>query len=146
MAIPLLSPLLVASLSRSVGCDEEVPRIHPIVLEMKPPICPPMVRLSGISGTAKFLVKTDGHKIQEILKSEGPPMLQRQIPSQLMTWRFEDHAPTEFTITFKITVVFRDPCASKRAEEVKMALPSSVEITTYSVGECDPVIPQGNAQ
>ncbi|WP_243325309.1 hypothetical protein [Geothrix sp. SG200] len=146
MAIPLLLPLLLVSQSKSVGCNEEVPRLHPIVLEMKPPVCPPMVRLSGISGTAKFLVKTDGHKIQEILKSEGPPMLQRQIPPQLMTWRFEDHAPTEFTITFKITVVFRDPCASKRPEVVKMALPSSVDITTYSVGECDPVVTQSKAQ
>jgi len=140
MANPTIRPWLFSLFIPVLAFGDEPPRLHPVVLEMKAPTCPPMVRLSGISGTAKFLVRTDGHQIQEILKSDGPPMLQRQLPSQLMSWRFAEHSPLEFTITFKVTVVFRNPCDPRLPEEVKMVLPSLVEITSYSVGECDPVI------
>ena len=142
MVTPALLSLLVSPQIPSSPMPAESFRVHPVVLEMKTPTCPPMVKLSGISGTAKFLVETDGRKVKNILKAEGPPMLQRQLPSQLMTWRFEEHTPTEFIITFKINVVFGNPNASKLPQEIKMILPSYIEITTYSVGECDPVVTQ----
>ena len=137
--IYLISTALITLIPLIVNGDES-PRIRPMVTEMRPPGCPGMVRISGVSGTAKFFVRTDGHRIISILDSEGPPMLLRQIPAQLLTWRFEDHQATDFSITFRIKIVHQNPCDPPRPDDVHMALPSLVEITAYSRGECDPVL------
>ena len=135
----LIGPVLSCSLLANSPGDAQRP-VHPKVIAMNPPTCPPMVRISHITGTAVFAVKTDGHKISEFLRSQGPPMLVRQLPKQLSSWQFEDHVPTELSITFKVTVLPQNPCDPSLPDEVRMILPSLVEITAYAKGECDPVI------
>jgi len=117
----------------------EPPKVHPKVLEMKVPTCPPLARIAGISGKVTFLVQTDGEKITEILKSEGPPQLQNQLVSQVMSWQFEKHNSLKFTITFEIAVIRQKPCEPSKPDEISMTLPSLLKITAYSSQECDPV-------
>lgn len=131
----VLSPTVSAT-----ECEQELlPR--PRVVEMAVPQYPRMARISGITGTVRFLVKTNGAVIEKIVKSDGPPMLQRELSEFLKTWKFERHEPLEFQITFNMKRAGPSVCPPGKPDEIRLVLPCLVEMAFTGLMECDPVIP-----
>ena len=135
----VITLLLATGASFLVG-EEPVHRLGPQVIEMAVPRYPPMAKISNIYGVVHFLVQTDGTVIKKIVKSDGPPMLVRQLGLFLKTWKFEQHDPIEFEITFHMKTNGPAICPPGKPDEVKMVLPSFIEMTCTRVMECDPVI------
>ena len=131
--------LLMAS-SLWAQAPESSDRPLPRVAEMAIPIYPPLGRIAKITGKVEFLVKTDGTKISAIVKSSGPKQLVGNLGKQLMTWRFVPHEPMEFSITFDMNVAAESVCPPGKPDEIKLLLPSRVEMLVTNTMECDPVI------
>jgi len=133
----------LVSLPTLIGQEPQLPslRVGPRVVKIGVPRYPEMSAASGISGTVKFLVRTNGQKIGNILKSQGPPMLVRELLTFLEAWEFEPHTPETFEITFKMKVTHdKVLCPPGAPDEIKLVLPSYVEMTHAGISECDPVI------
>ena len=130
--------LLMAS---SLWAQTPEPSIRPLlrVAEMAIPKYPPLARIAKITGKVDFLVKTDGTKVSAIMKSSGPRQLVGELGKQLMTWRFEPHEPVEFTVTFDMNVAAESICPPGKPDEIKLLLPSRVEMLVTNTKECDPV-------
>jgi hypothetical protein len=118
---------------------EPANRLLPRVAELAIPRYPPLARIAKISGRVDFLVKTDGTKISTILKSSGPKQLIANLEKQLMTWRFEPHEPMEFTVTFDMHVAAESICPPGKPDEIKLVLPSRVEMLVTNTKDCDPI-------
>jgi hypothetical protein len=135
----LLLPLLLILASAGLRGNEPEYPSRPRVLEMAVPAYPPLCKIARIEGQVDFIVQTDGTKISKVVTSQGPPMLVRALGKFLETWRFESHAPIQFGITFKMKVSPESVCPPGRPDEIKLILPTHIEMTGYPTKECDPV-------
>jgi len=138
-ALPICLLALPPALFATEG--EQVLLPGPRVIEMAVPRYPRMARISGITGTVHFFVKTNGTAIEKIIKSDGPPMLQRELAEFLKTWKFENHDPLEFQITFNMKRARPSVCPPGKPDEIRLVLPCLIEMAFTGLMECDPVIP-----
>jgi hypothetical protein len=133
----------IISLAHSANLAEEPKHLlQPKVVQMDLVHYPAAARAAGVSGVVHFLVETDGKRVIRIIQSDGPPLLVKDLSRQISTWQFEPHCPTRFQVTFKMSVVRKNPCEPCDPDEIKLVLPSYVEITTCVAPECDPVVPK----
>ena len=139
--IPIAICLLFTSITNPIAAEEPALRAEPRVIEMAVPRYPSMARMSGVTGVVHFLVQTNGDTIEKIVKSDGPPMLRRELAEFLKTWRFEKHNPVEFEITFQMKRAGPSICPPAKPDEIKLILPSFVEMAFTGIMDCDPVIP-----
>jgi len=139
--IPFAICILFASSTNPIAAEEPALRVEPRVIEMAVPRYPSMARMSGVTGVVHFLVQTNGDKIEKVVKSDGPPMLKRELAEFLKTWRFEKHNPLEFEITFLMKRAGPSICPPAKPDEIKLILPSFVEMAFTGIMDCDPVIP-----
>ena len=139
--MPLAICFLFTALPNLLAAEEPTYRADPRVIEMAVPKYPAMARMSGVTGVVHFLVQTNGHTIEKIVRSDGTPMLKRELAEFLKTWKFEKHNPVEFEITFLMRRAGPSVCPPAKPDEIKLILPSYVEMAFTGIMDCDPVIP-----
>jgi hypothetical protein len=129
MRILILAFLICFLASPLVGTQESVPK-HPTVTKFDCPEYPERARSLHISGTVKMMVSTDGHAVTEVKVISGPQILAKPAEANVRTWKFADHTPTSFTVTYVYAdegYYKKDPVTKCAA---KMNLPSAVTVST----------------
>lgn len=79
---------------------QEDPRALPEVISHKTPIYPPLALQARIAGPVRLRITTDGHSVTDVVALEGHPLLVRAATDSVQTWRFADHIPGTFEVTF----------------------------------------------
>lgn len=83
-----------------------------------------------LQGTVKMEVTTDGHHITKIEVLASHPVLSEEAVKNVKTWKFVDHAPTTFLVTYNFSNEGqweKDPVTDCAA---KMDLPTEVDVST----------------
>jgi hypothetical protein len=82
-----------------------------------------------IVGMVKLQVTTDGHKVVDVKLTSGHPVLAPDAITNVKTWKFADHAP----ITFAVTYLYVNEGNYKRDKvtkcSAKMELPTKVTVS-----------------
>ena len=122
----LVSCLFVACPARA----REQSQALPTVIDFVCPAYPPKAQSMRLSGTVKLQVTTDGHQIVQVKPLPSHPVLLEAADKNVRTWKFAEHTPTTFTVTFFYVgegKFKRDPVTKCDA---KMELPSTVKVST----------------
>jgi len=83
-----------------------------------------------LQGMVRMQVTTDGHKVVDVKLSPAHPVLAQAAEKNVRTWKFADHTPTSFTVTYfyvREGNYKRDPVTKCSA---KMELPTKVTVST----------------
>ena len=102
----------------------------PTVTSFKCPKYPPKAELARIGGTVRRQVTTDGHRVVQVKTVSGPAILAEPAEKNIRTWKFAEHKPTTFAVTFYYVNEGRytpDPITKCSA---KMELPTKVTVST----------------
>ena len=102
----------------------------PTVTKFDCPRYPDKARAAHISGTVMMEVTTDGRAVSAVKIISGPSILARPAEDNVRTWKFADHAPTTFTVTYVYTnegYYKKDPVTKCDA---RMNLPKEVTVST----------------
>ncbi|MGO9862907.1 MAG: hypothetical protein ACLPLR_04780 [Terriglobales bacterium] len=127
-ALVLVACCLFAS---SAVAQKDAPAL-PTVTSFECPDIPPSGQegRARIQGVVKMQVTTDGHHAADIKLISGHPMLAKFVTANIRTWKFADHHPTTFAVTYFFVTEgeFKyDPVTKCSA---KMELPTKVTINT----------------
>ncbi len=90
--------LLVIAVRHVSGQD--APRALPEVISHENPIYPPLARQARIRGPVHLRITTDGHAVTNVAVLDGHPLLVQAAMDNVQTWRFADHVPGTFEVTF----------------------------------------------
>jgi outer membrane biosynthesis protein TonB len=66
---------------------------------------PPLARQARIQGNVRLQVTTDGHVVTGVVVEEGHPLLAQAATQNISTWKFEDHVPGTFEVTFNFRIL-----------------------------------------
>lgn len=83
-----------------------------------------------LQGMVKLKVTTDGHQITDVKLLPSHPVLAEEAVKNVRTWRFADHKPTSFIVTFYYVDeghYKKDPVTKCSA---KIELPAKVTVST----------------
>jgi TonB family protein len=69
---------------------------------------PRLARQTRIQGQVRLEVTTDGHAATNVTAKEGHPLLAQSAVENVRTWKFVDHVPGTFDVTFKFHLL-EDP-------------------------------------
>jgi len=90
---------------------------------------PSMAASMRIIGMVKLQVTTDGHQVADVNLTSGHPVLAPDAIKNVRTWKFADHAPITFTVTF-LYVNDGDYKRDKVTKcSAKMELPTKVTVS-----------------
>jgi hypothetical protein len=126
LALVIIAYCLFAS---SVAAQKDAPAL-PTVTEFKCPYYPGTAQHERIQGPVKMQVTTDGHRVTAVKLISGHPELAPDAIKNVRTWKFADHSPTTFEVTYSYVYQVRikhDPGAKCSA---KMELPTRVTVGT----------------
>jgi len=134
--LPLL--LLAASLALTSAIAQQQPQILPTVTAFECPKYPSKAESLGLQGMVQLQVTTDGHQVVDVKVTSGHPALKPDAVNNVRTWKFADHAPITFAVTYHYVHQgdFKRDKISKCS--AKMELPTSV---TVSTGHAFPSLP-----
>lgn len=95
--------IVIAVLMTTVRCvgAQVTPGELPQVIAHENPIYPPLARMARIGGSVRLRITTDGHAVSNVTALEGHPLLVKAATENLQTWKFADHLPGTFDVTFK---------------------------------------------
>jgi outer membrane biosynthesis protein TonB len=79
---------------------QEGPRALPEVISHKNPVYPALARQARIRGPVRLRITTDGRSVTDVVALDGHPLLVRAATDNVQTWRFADHIPGTFEVTF----------------------------------------------
>jgi TonB family protein len=102
----------------------------PTVTAFECPKYPPKAESMRLQGMVKLKVTTDGHQITDVKLLPSHPVLAEEAVKNVRTWRFADHKPTSFIVTFYYVDeghYKKDPVTKCSA---KMELPAKVTVST----------------
>jgi hypothetical protein len=83
-----------------------------------------------LQGLVKMQVTTDGHQVTDVKLTSGHQVLAQAADKNVRTWKFADHSPTTFTVTYLYVNEGHykpDPVTKCSA---KMELPTTVTVST----------------
>ena len=83
-----------------------------------------------LQGMVKMEVKTDGHQVTDVKVVSGHPVFREEAVKNVRTWKFADHDPTTFAVTYYYVnegQYKKDPVTKCSA---KMDLPARVTVST----------------
>jgi outer membrane biosynthesis protein TonB len=113
----------------TAAAQEDAPTL-PTVTSFKCPTYPSNAESMKVSGVVKLKVRTDGHAVADVKVTSGHPALIPEAIKNVQTWKFSDHAPTTFDVTFLYTndgYYERDKITKCSA---RMELPTKVTVST----------------
>jgi hypothetical protein len=102
----------------------------PSVSTFECPTYPHKAESMRLQGMAKLEVTTDGHQVVQVKPLPGHPVLVEAASKNVRTWKFADHTPMTFTVSYFYVNegnYKRDPATKCAA---KMELPSKVTVST----------------
>jgi hypothetical protein len=109
----------------------------PLLRAAKVPTYPRVALLSHIQGVVKIRVTTNGKEVSSVEADSGPPMLVKAAKENVLTWEFEDHAPTTFVTVFTYSI--RKPAQCDVGNSIAVLhMPQEVQISANGVKTCDP--------
>ena len=76
------------------------PPALPEVISHGNPTYPPLARQARIAGSIRLRIATDGHAVSNVTALEGHPLLVQAATENVRTWKFADHVPGIFEVTF----------------------------------------------
>jgi outer membrane biosynthesis protein TonB len=79
---------------------QESAKALPEVTEHRIPVYPPLARQARIQGSVRLRLMTNGHAVTDVVVLEGHPLLTRSATDSVRTWKFVDHVPGAFDVTF----------------------------------------------
>ena len=100
----------------------------PTVTAFDCPQYPSLAKSARIVGIVQLDVATDGHTVADVKLRLGHPMLATDAITNLRSWKFADHKPTTFTVTYHYVngKRKRDPVTKCDA---RMELPTNVTVS-----------------
>jgi outer membrane biosynthesis protein TonB len=79
---------------------QEPARALPKVIDHAPLIYPVIARTANIEGLVHLKITTDGHAVSSVEVVDGPALLVRAAADNAGTWKFVDHTPGTFEVSF----------------------------------------------
>lgn len=107
---------------------QDKPSTLPSVTAFKCPKYPGDAAMGRIQGMVLMKVSTDGHQVTAVKLTSGHPLLAPEAIKNVRTWKFADHSPTSFDVTFYYllgTHYKKDPVTKCDAQ---MDLPTTVHV------------------
>ena len=100
----LLLLALLLPLSMTMNAQESA-RLLPKVIDHAPVVFPTIALAAHIAGPVHLKITTDGHAVSSVEVVDGPALLARVAADNLKTWKFVDHTPGTFEVTFDFRVL-----------------------------------------
>jgi outer membrane biosynthesis protein TonB len=100
----LLWLITFATLAASVNAQQAAGTL-PEVTDHATPVYPPLARQARIQGRVHLQITTDGHAVIDVASKDGHPLLAGQAEANVRTWKFVDHVPGTFEVTFKFGIL-----------------------------------------
>jgi Gram-negative bacterial TonB protein C-terminal len=125
--MPVLVTCCLVVSSRAAQKDAPV---LPTVTAFDCPKYPPKAESMRLQGMVKMQVTTDGHQITDVKLLPSHPVLAEEAVKNVRTWKFVDHQPTSFIVTYFYVNeghYKKDPVTKCSA---KMELPAKVTVST----------------
>jgi outer membrane biosynthesis protein TonB len=98
--------LLALLLPLSVTLNAQEPaRLLPRVIDHAPITYPVIARTAHVAGPVHLKITTDGHAASSVEVVDGPPLLVRAATENAQTWKFVDHTPGTFEVTFDFRIL-----------------------------------------
>ena len=113
----------------SVAQDQKPAPPLPTVTDFECPTYPPKAKSERVQGMVRLQLKTNGHQVVQIKALPGHPWLVEAAEANVLSWKFAEHTPTTFTVTFFYTFegkYKRDPATKCDA---KLELPATVTVS-----------------
>ena len=95
---PFLLVLLLPSLA-SLNAQEPA-KVLPRVTDHAPLIYPAIARAAHVQGPVRLKITTDGRAVSSVEAVDGPPILVKAATENAQTWKFVEHTPGTFEVTF----------------------------------------------
>jgi outer membrane biosynthesis protein TonB len=92
--------LAVAGSSVALRAQDNT-RPLPEVIEHRDPMYPPLARPARIQGQVVLRLTTNGHVATDVTVVTGHPLLVQSALENARQWKFADHVPGTFEVTFK---------------------------------------------
>jgi hypothetical protein len=123
----------IVSSSAAQGAEQKIP----LLIAGELPLYPPIARAARVQGIVKVKVTTDGKNVSLISEESGPQMLVKSAKEKILTWKFVDHKPTTFMVTFHYSIEEPYQCGYGNGAMV-LHLPREARITVKGLKTCDP--------
>jgi hypothetical protein len=120
--------ILAAALLPLIAAQEPKP-VLPVVVGGAMPLYPPLARAARIQGTVHVEVKTDGKEVVNAQSKDGHRLLAIAAEDNAKTWRFQDHKPMVFTVTYRYRLE-ADGDVNNANPTVTLRLPMEVDVAT----------------
>jgi hypothetical protein len=115
--------------STLVTAQQGAPNL-PTVTAFACPKYPSRAESMGLQGMVQLQVTTDGHQVVDVKLKSGHPVLAPDAISNVRTWKFADHAPTTFAVTYFYVHEGNWKPDKNTHCAAKMELPSKVTVST----------------
>ena len=125
----------------------------PMVSFAEVPLYPPIARVANVQGVVHLTVTTDGHRVVSTQVQDGAKVLADAAEKNAQSWKFNDHQPTSFAVTYVFKLV-TDIKPEQNNPRIILRLPTEVEIDEQkwpgtrdefpTIGGGWPVLSKGN--
>ena len=117
-------------LGMSSTVAQQIVPAEPTVTAFECPEYPALAASNRLQGVVKLRVTTDGHHAVDVKLLSGHPMLAPTAYHNVQTWKFADHPPTTFVVTYYfVNESSRDSDSAAKCA-AKMELPTKVTVST----------------
>jgi hypothetical protein len=117
----------VALLSGSLAGVAQQKPVFPMVSFAEVPLYPPIARVAKVQGVVHLTVETDGHRVIRTTVQSGAKVLADAAEKNAQSWKFTDHGPTSFAVTYVYKLV-TDIKPAQNNPRIILRLPTEVEI------------------
>jgi hypothetical protein len=131
MLIRIVALVLCSALFARANGQKDTESL-PTVTKFECPTYPEKARSLHIEGVITMQITTDGHGVSGVKVLRAARVLAPYAEANVRTWKFTDHLPTTFTVTYDYAFEgnYKQDPATKC--EAKMDLPKSVKVSTES--------------
>lgn len=122
--------VLISSLAPSRAAAQNDASSLPVVTKFECPQYPQKAREAHVAGIVIMRITTDGHGVSNVKIIRAAKILELFAEANVRTWKFAEHTPTTFTVTYVYTYdgnYKKDPVTKCGA---KMELPEKVTVST----------------
>lgn len=103
---------------------QERSNILPRVIDHAPVVYPAIAQTAHVQGAVRLKITTDGHVVSGVDVVDGPALLETAAKENVKTWKFVDHTPGTFEVTFDFKL------AGNEKETTFLAEPGVVDVVT----------------
>jgi TonB family protein len=127
--------LVVVAGSSALVLAQESAKTLPEVTEHAAINYPALARQARIQGQVRLRVTTNGHVVTDVAIAEGHPLLAQSAEQNVRTWKFVDHFPATFEVTFDFRILNISGTFLKQPGIVEVVSNSEGGISSYTLPE-----------